>query len=232
MSTVDSQDPTQDPEREQEPAEQPTPVNPTSASLLGFLYWRSMSGGEIVAAVEMSVGHFWNVTRSQIYRELQALSSAGLVELGEVGPRRRAPYSITDRGREAFLAWLEIDPGPDVMRSPFLIKFFFGALLSEETLRRFVGKVRPLHEEALEYYRNLLPAIVRTDPAPAHVVRLAIIYEEGMLNWLDAIPWGKLAAEDLDPEEPEEPEAACEPQAASDLEPASELDSIPAPDRT
>ena len=58
------------------------------------------------------------------------------LELGEVGPRRRAPYAITDRGREAFLAWLEIDPGPDVMRSPFLLKFFFAPLLPEETMRR------------------------------------------------------------------------------------------------
>jgi DNA-binding PadR family transcriptional regulator len=213
MSTVDSQGPTQ--KSVQDAPGESTAVNPTSASLLGFLYWRTMSGGEIVSAVEMSVGHFWNVTRSQIYRELQALSMAGLVEVGEIGPRRRAPYSITARGREAFLAWLEIDPGPDVMRSPFLLKFFFGALLSEETLRRFVGTVRPRHEEALQYYRNLLPAIVRTDPAPAHVVRLAITYEEGMLRWLDSIPWGKLAAEDLDPEEPQ-PEAS-EPQPESDL---------------
>jgi DNA-binding PadR family transcriptional regulator len=179
-----------------------------------------MSGGEIVSAVEASVGHFWNVTRSQIYRELQALAGAGLVELGEVGPRRRAPYAITDKGREAFLAWLEIDPGPDVIRSPFLLKFFFGALLSEETLRRFVGKVRPRHEEALDYYRNLLPVIVRSDPAPAHVVRFAITFEEGMLNWLDAIPWGKLAAEDLDPEEPEpEPEPETEPETEAESKP-------------
>jgi DNA-binding PadR family transcriptional regulator len=181
--------------------QQPAPINPTSASLLGFLYWRPMSGGEIVSAVEASVGHFWNVTRSQIYRELQSLAVTGLVELGEVGPRRRAPYAITDRGREAFLAWLETDPGPDVMRSPFLLKFFFGALLSEETLRRFVDAIRPQHEKALDYYRNLLPAIVRSDPAPAHVVRLAITFEEGMLNWLDSIPWGQLAAEDLEPED-------------------------------
>src|SRR5438876_2303862 len=105
MSTVDSQDPMQGPL--EEPARQPTPINSTSASLLGFLYWRPMSGGEIVAAVESSVGHFWNVTRSQIYRELQSLSQGGLVELGEIGPRRRRPYAITDEGRGALLAWLE-----------------------------------------------------------------------------------------------------------------------------
>src|SRR5882672_7329100 len=71
MSTVDSQDQTQDPTQEltQDPKQGPLPINPTSASLLGFLYWQPMSGGEIVAAVEASVGHFWNVTRSQIDRK-------------------------------------------------------------------------------------------------------------------------------------------------------------------
>src|SRR6266496_1769078 len=112
VSTVDSQD--------------VPSINATSASLLGYLYWRAMSGGEIVAAVEASVGHFWNVTRSQIYRELQTLARQGLVEVGELGPRRRCPYTITDEGRGAFLAWLEQDPGPDIIRSPLLLKFFFG----------------------------------------------------------------------------------------------------------
>ena len=202
-----------------------TDLNPTAGSLLGFLQMGPMTGWDLDAWVRISIGNFWNITRSQIYRELQALASSGLVELGEVGPRRRAPYAITDRGREAFLAWLEIDPGPDVMRSPFLLKFFFAPLLPEETLRRFIGIVRPRHEEALAYYRNLLPAIVRSDPAPAHVVRLAIIYQEGMLNWLDAIPWGKLAAEDLDPEEPE-PDLETEPEPEPQSEPQ------PEPDRT
>ena len=43
-------------------------------------------------------------------------------------------------------------------------------------------------------------------------------------KWRDAIPWGKLAAEDLDPEEPEpdletEPEPEAEPQSGPQPEP-------------
>jgi len=192
------------------------PINSTSASLLGFLYWRPMSGGEIVAAVEGSVGHFWNVTRSQIYRELQSLAQGGLVELGEIGPRRRRPYAITEEGRRVFLAWLEQDPGPDLIRSPFMLKFFFAALLPEETLRRFVDLVRPRHEQALGFYRSLLPMITRTDPAPAHVVRFGITFEEGLLAWIDGIPWGRLAAEDLEEDVDPEPEEALREQLADD----------------
>ncbi|GAC1367019.1 MAG: helix-turn-helix transcriptional regulator [Actinomycetota bacterium] len=184
MSTVDSQSPN---------AEH-APINATAASLLGFLYWRPLSGGEIVAAVEASVGYFWNVTRSQIYRELQALAQAGLVEVGAVGPRGKSPYAVTEEGRRAFLTWLRQDPGPDLIRSPFLLKFFFGALLEEDALRGFVAARRTHVEESLSYLRALLPTIVASDPAPAHVVRFGIAFEESVLAWLDAIPWDHLSA--------------------------------------
>src|SRR2546426_1034368 len=79
-----------------------------------------------------------------------------------------------------------------------LLKFFFAALLDEETLRRFVDIHRAAHEQYLAYFRDLLPKIVRSDPAPAHVLRFAMVFEESLLAWLDSIPWGRLAAEDLD----------------------------------
>src|SRR2546423_5398362 len=46
-------------------------LNSTAASLLGFLEtYGPMSGYDIVGMVEGSIGYFWNVTRSQVYREL------------------------------------------------------------------------------------------------------------------------------------------------------------------
>ena len=166
--------------------------------MLAFLTHGTMTGWDLDGLVELSIGNFWNVTRSQIYRELRVLAERGYVEVGDTGPRDRVPYTITDAGREAFEAWIASDPGPDLIRSPFMLKFFFAALLDEETLRRFVDNHRASHERYLAYYRELLPSIVRSDPAPAHVVRFAIVFEESLLAWLDAIPWGRLAAEDLD----------------------------------
>ncbi len=57
--------------------------NPTAASLLGFLLEGPMTGWDIVAAVEGSIGYFWNLTRSQVYRELPALAEAGIELVGE-----------------------------------------------------------------------------------------------------------------------------------------------------
>src|ERR1700730_7961460 len=71
-------------------------LNSTAASLLGFLEsYGPMSGYDIVGMVEGSIGYFWNVTRSQVYRELNRLAEAELVEMGESGARARRPYTIT-----------------------------------------------------------------------------------------------------------------------------------------
>lgn len=170
-------------------SQQPPAINPTAASLLGFLYWQPMSGGEIERAVEGSVGRFWSLSRSQVHRELAGLAASGMAEVGPVGPRRRQPYTITEKGKIAFLRWLQEEPGPDLIRSPFLLKFFFGILLPEPALRRFVETQRHQHRQELGYYQALLPTIVESDPAPAHVVRFAIAYEKSVLKWLDTIPW-------------------------------------------
>src|SRR5256886_15782881 len=88
-------------------------LNSTAASLLGFLEtYGPMSGYDIVGMVEGSIGYFWNVTRSQVYRELNRLAEAELVEMGESGARARPPYTSTGAGRRAILHLLALAPGP------------------------------------------------------------------------------------------------------------------------
>src|SRR2546429_256493 len=49
-------------------------LNATAASLLGFLRAGPMTGWDLDQRVKLSIGNFWNVTRSQIYRELRVLT--------------------------------------------------------------------------------------------------------------------------------------------------------------
>lgn len=173
--------------------------NSTAASLLGLLYWQSMSGGELTHLMEISVDNFWHVTRSQIYRELRTLSCAGLIESGETGLRGRRPYSITDEGRRVFVGWLNRDPGAELFRSPFMIKFFFGVLLEKPTMQGYVEDYRKSHVARLEHLQQILLKISDTDPLPAHLCRLGIAFEELVLDWLDRIPW-EIWDQEQDPE--------------------------------
>jgi DNA-binding PadR family transcriptional regulator len=164
-------------------------LNPTAASLLGFLLEEPKTGWDIVASVEDSIGCFWNLTKSQVYRELRSLADAGLVEGGERGTREKRPYAITDAGRQAFASWLRQDPGDDVIRMQGLLKFFFGDQLDRKTLERFVTLSRLEHERQLTEFKEILPEVEAAGvPVCAHTLRFGIRYYEMVLEWLDQMP--------------------------------------------
>lgn len=164
-------------------------LNPTAASLLGFLLDQPKTGWDIVASVEDSIGCFWNLTKSQVYRELRSLAEAGYVEMGEKGSREKRPYSITEEGRSAFATWLQQDPGDDLIRMQALLKFFFGDQLDRATLERFVTLQRLEHERQLTYFKEILPEIEAAGvPVCAHTLKFGIRYYEMVLEWLDQMP--------------------------------------------
>jgi len=76
-------------------------LNATAGSLLGFLTLGPSSGYELAERIESSIGNFWNVTRSQIYRELRTLEQMGFVSAGGRSARDRTPYSVTPAGERA-----------------------------------------------------------------------------------------------------------------------------------
>lgn len=164
-------------------------LNSTAASLLGFLEtFGPLSGYDIVSLVEASIGYFWNVTRSQVYRELARLATGGLVTEGESGHRSRRPYTITPAGSAAFAGWLAGTPGPDIMRLPFLLTYFFGQHLDPALLAAFAAVHRGVHQERLDYFRSIIPRLADEQPFMAHVAELGVAYEEAMLAWFDGIP--------------------------------------------
>ena len=114
------------------------PLNATAASLLGFLHERPMTGWDLVATAEAVIRDFWSLTRSQVYRELATMAEGGLVRAGEIGPRDRQPYELTDAGRAAFADWLEREPGPEQIRYPLLLTIAFGRHLEPGRLAAFV----------------------------------------------------------------------------------------------
>ena len=165
-------------------------LNPTAASLLGFLLEGPKTGWDLVEAIERSVGYFWNVTRSQVYRELKTLAAAELVALGPPGPRERVPYEITRAGRCAFAAFVAGDSSSETLRLPIVVKVFFGDQMPREVLARHLTAARADHAGMLAAYEALW-----SDPhGPTNLyqrkcLELGLAYERMMLAWLDGQPW-------------------------------------------
>jgi DNA-binding PadR family transcriptional regulator len=184
-------------------------LNPTAASLLGFLHVGPMTGWELLEAVDRSIGYFWNVTKSHVYRELQSLEVRGLVAAGPVGPRQSRPLSVTRAGKAAFAWWISQEPGQELIRFPLLVTMFFGAHLDPDRLESFLAIHRRRHEERVAEYEQIADTLERAPgPDPISVpgmtdhnrrfalatVRLGLEYEHAVLRWFDARPWDDSAA--------------------------------------
>ncbi|MBW3641973.1 MAG: PadR family transcriptional regulator [Actinobacteria bacterium] len=165
------------------------PLNATAASLLGFLHAGPMTGWDLVATAEVVIGDFWSLTRSQVYRELTAMEAAGLVQAGEVGPRERRPYRLTDAGREAFRRWLEREPGPEQIRYPLLLTIAFGRHLDPERLAAFVAAHRSVHAARLADYETLQgDGSDHLDPYARATLDFGVRYERAVLEWFEHLP--------------------------------------------
>ena len=161
-------------------------LNPTAASLLGFLHHGDLSGYELVGIAQVVIGDFWTLTRSQVYRELARLAERGLIEGREPGPRSRRAYRLTRRGREAFGAWIRRPPGTEQIRYPLLLTMAFGAHLGPDHLLALAADHRAVHEERLARYRALAGAPL--DRYQRATLAFGIHYERAVLAWMDELP--------------------------------------------
>jgi PadR family transcriptional regulator AphA len=101
--------------------------------------------------IAASVGNFWSVPHSQVYREADRLDGGGLLscrrELSPGGRPRKA-YRLTARGRAELARWRdEVPEELPELRDPGLLKLFFGA-----DPRRLAEARRDAHRRKLEEY--------------------------------------------------------------------------------
>ncbi|MFI9503171.1 PadR family transcriptional regulator [Nocardia sp. NPDC052566] len=162
------------------------PLNSTAASLLGFLHEGAKSGWDLVSEAQERIGDFWTITQSQVYRELGAMDTAGLVEKGETGARERTPYRITDAGREAFREWISRDPGSETIRVPLLLTLSFGEHLDPGHLDEIIAANRDVHQHRLDRY--LAEDRTPMTPHQRATLEFGIGYERAVLDWFDRVP--------------------------------------------
>jgi len=161
-------------------------LNPTRASLLGFLHEGPMTGWDLLQTVQGTIGYFWNVTSSHVYRELDSLRAAGLIKAGQRGSRSKRPFTLTAKGRKAFTAWINQEPAQELIRFPLLVTMFFGNHLEPARLAEFVETHRKGHAERLEQYRRIGAAAEDADPYMHATLQFGMAYEEAALGWFDA----------------------------------------------
>lgn len=162
-------------------------MNATAAALLGLLRDGAATGYELARRAQEELGDFWTVTRSQVYRELSAMSQRGLVQPQEAGPRDRRPYTLTAAGHRAFSAWLHSRSGSDVVRIPLLLRLAFADALDPARLAELAEAQRAEHAGRLERYRAMEHAALGQGASDRDLVtlRFGLRYEQAVLQWFD-----------------------------------------------
>lgn len=114
------------------------------------------SGYELTAIARRGVGHVWAPARSRVYATLPRLASGGLAQRRDVVQQGRPDkqlYLVTAAGDAALRAWLEtVEPGS---MDTFLLRVFFGDLMSPEALRAHVEQHRRDAAERLAEYEEI-----------------------------------------------------------------------------
>lgn len=162
--------------------------------VLGFLLDGAgpRSGYDLQSQAARSVAHFWPITKAHVYSALPRLEAAGLVEgtaVAQQGLPDKRLFTGTQAGEQAFARWVATgNLGTGSLRSPMLVKTFFGGVLQPADMRAMLDR----HEAAclvrLERFRQLEQRAQFQNNHAARLrgltIRHGILTLEAELTWI------------------------------------------------
>ncbi len=183
-------------------ATQTTDLPQTSFAVLGMLSFQPMSGYDLKQFADRSIGHFyWSPAKSQIYAELRRLKKAGLVTEQHVEQENRPDkrvYALTPSGREALAEWIDgSDYEKDVFKSNLMLRVFFGASASPESLISLLKQNLESETEKLAQLEGMEQQCIAS--GPGHDTLFTLITIRGGIHFARAsINWSQDAIKELE----------------------------------
>lgn len=166
-------------------------LTPTSYAVLGYLSITPMSGYDLTAAVRKSIDQFWQISKSQIYKELPLLEADGFVTATDVAQDRypdKRIYVITADGETALDNWLTSSALPrSVCRIPELLKLFFGHRMDSESISTMLIASRLEHTESIARFETLIEQLEAV-PSAQYVLataRYGLLDAQMVVTWID-----------------------------------------------
>ncbi len=168
-------------------------------ALLAGLALEPRSGYDLAQWFKETASYYWSATHSSIYPALAALEETQLVTHTIVpsdrGPARKV-YTLTLRGHDALLEWLDTPATPPVVRDEEALKALCYGLLPPDHAQAQLEATRARHAANLAHYKDLSHRLdedtrVRGDASPTArlglllTLRRGIDVEKGYVAWCD-----------------------------------------------
>lgn len=166
-------------------------LGPTAYVILGMLALGPRSGYDIKQLADVSTRHFWATSYGQIYPELRALSTKGLIKAEDAskGTRQRTIYHLTTKGRETLHAWVA-DPAIRNLeiRDEMLLKLFFADAMSPKETARHLEAMSRRHDQLAAGLREHEPMAAAQPHRMKHeVMKFGIAFHEWCADWYERL---------------------------------------------
>ena len=162
----------------------------TEAAVLGLLADGPLSGYDLAKRAQRSIGYIWAPAKGHIYAVLPRLVKQGLATRRTVreGLRReKQVYRLTAKGERSLLACLDRDEPAGI--EPFLLKVFFGRLLSRDRVVAHVERHRREAADLLTEYRAIERELEGRESAywSQLTLRFGIARTRARVRWADEV---------------------------------------------
>jgi DNA-binding PadR family transcriptional regulator len=153
------------------------------------------SGYDLVAVANRSLAHFWPISQTLLYKELDRLASLRWVTAARID-QVRAPgkwiYKITNEGERALTEWLASSiQGHDTIRSPMLLRFFYSHRVPPEHLHRLLDRYREELQAQRDEFQTIMDKLSEVPTAAARSGRLTALHglrsAAARLQWVDEV---------------------------------------------
>ena len=153
------------------------------------------SGYELVAVAGRSFAHFWPISQTLLYRELDRLTKLGWVAATRV-EQLHAPskwtYQTTAAGQRALADWLVTSTAAtSSLRSGVLLRFFFSYRMDPRQVRSLLADYRNTLQGQQEEYLAIMDKLAAVSTPTARVGRLTALHglrtTEARLQWVEEV---------------------------------------------
>jgi DNA-binding PadR family transcriptional regulator len=138
------------------------------------------SGYELVAVAGRSFAHFWPISQTLLYRELDRLTRLGWVAATRV-EQLHAPskwtYHTTVAGQDALADWLATPtPASSSFRSGVLLRFFFAHRMHPDQVRSLLADYRSALQTQAEEFTAIMDKLAAVPTPAARAGRLTALH--------------------------------------------------------
>jgi PadR family transcriptional regulator AphA len=153
------------------------------------------SGYELVAVAGRSFAHFWPISQTLLYRELDRLTGLGWAAATRV-EQLHAPskwtYHTTSEGQQALADWLATPTPPtSSFRSGVLLRFFFAYRMDPHQVRSLLTEYRSALQAQQEEVMAVIDKLAALSTPAARAGRLTALHglrtTEARLRWVDEV---------------------------------------------